>query len=295
VKQVYPGRYLPDSLLDLIVRERVTFSHCVPTILQMLLTAPKAKDVDLSRWKAIIGGSPLSPGLAQAARARGIDLFGGYGMSESCPILGLAQLHPLLGDLTAEQDLHYRSKSGAPAPLVELRTVDANLADVVGDGHSSGEVVARAPWLTQGYLGNAQASEQLWQGGYLHTQDIGYYENGYLKITDRTKDVIKSGGEWISSVQVEDLISQHPDVLETAVFAVKDERWGERPLALVVAKAGCTVCEDAIKQHLDRFSANGVISKYAVPARVLVVDAIEKTSVGKLNKKLLREKYADAG
>ena len=166
------------------------------------------------------------------------------------------------------------------------------MGDVPEDGKTSGEVVARAPWLTQGYLDNADASEALWEGGYLHTQDIGNFDQGYLKITDRIKDVIKTGGEWVSSVQVEDLISQHPAVAETAVFAIKDERWGERPLALVVARAGQAVGEDEIKAHLSRYAEQGLISRYAVPARVLVVEAIEKTSVGKLNKKLLREKYS---
>ncbi|MBN8887682.1 MAG: fatty acid--CoA ligase [Rudaea sp.] len=292
VKQVYPGRYLPDSLIDLIVREQVTFSHCVPTILQMILSSPKAADVDLSRWKAVIGGSALPVGLAQAARARGIDVFGGYGMSETCPVLALAQVHPNLGEVSEERELAIRCKGGAPIPLVELRTVDADMGDVPEDGKTSGEVVARAPWLTQGYLDNADASEALWEGGYLHTQDIGNFDQGYLKITDRIKDVIKTGGEWVSSVQVEDLISQHPAVAETAVFAIKDERWGERPLALVVARAGQAVGEDEIKAHLSRYAEQGLISRYAVPARVLVVEAIEKTSVGKLNKKLLREKYS---
>jgi fatty-acyl-CoA synthase len=292
VKQVYPGRYSPDALLDLIVREKVTFSHCVPTILQMLLTAKKAETTDLRGWKAVIGGSPMPPGLAQAAIARGIDVFGGYGMSETCPILALAQRHSFLGEMTPEQDLYYRCKGGAPVPLVELRTVDAGLHDIETDDRTCAEVVVRAPWLTQGYLGNLEASDVLWQGGYLHTQDIGYYENGYLKITDRIKDVIKTGGEWVSSVQIEDLISQHPAVLETAVFAVKDERWGERPLALIVPKVGQTPGEDEIKAHLRRFSEQGVISRYAVPERVLIVESIDKTSVGKLDKKLLREKYA---
>jgi fatty-acyl-CoA synthase len=292
VKQVYPGRYLPDALLDLIVHEKVTFSHCVPTILQMLLTAKKAETIDLRGWKAVIGGSPMPPGLAQAAIARGIDVFGGYGMSETCPILALAQVHPFLGEMSPEQDLQYRCKGGAPVPLVELRTVDSELHDVETDERGSGEVVVRAPWLTQGYLGNEEASELLWDGGYLHTQDIGYYERGYLKITDRIKDVIKTGGEWVSSVQIEDLISQHPAVLETAVFAVRDERWGERPLALIVPKAGQMPGEDEIKAHLMRYSEQGVISRYAVPGRVLIVASIDKTSVGKLNKKLLREKYA---
>ena len=293
VKQVYPGRYQPDALLELIRREGVTFSHCVPTILQMLLSAPKAQDVDLSGWKVVIGGSALPVGLASAARARGIDLFGGYGMSETAPLLTLAQLDPKLDVAAFEDELHFRCKAGAPVPLVELRTVDENMHDLPFDGETAGEVVVRAPWLTQGYLGNPAASEQLWAGGYLHTQDIGYFEQGYLKVTDRIKDVIKSGGEWVSSVQVEDLLSQHPAVAEAAVFAIKDERWGERPLALVVPKPGQAVSEDELKAHLAHFSEQGVISRYALPVRVLLVESIEKTSVGKLNKKVLRAKYAD--
>jgi fatty-acyl-CoA synthase len=291
VKQVYPGRYLPGELLDLIRREGVTFSHCVPTILQMLLSTPGSTDVDLSRWKVVIGGSALSAGLAQAARARGVDVFGAYGMSETCPILSISQLHPTLGALDGAQELHFRAKAGAPAPLVQLRTVDEHLKDVPADGHSTGEVVARAPWLTQGYLGRPEASDELWAGGFLHTQDIGHFEKGYLKITDRIKDVIKSGGEWVSSVEVEDLISRHPAVAECAVFGVKDEKWGERPVALVIPRSGQRVTEGDVKQHLTAFAEQGVISRYAVPARVLLVEAIAKTSVGKINKKLLREQY----
>ena len=164
--------------------------------------------------------------------------------------------------------------------------------DVPADGQSTGEVVARAPWLTQGYTGDPAASEKLWEGGYLHTQDVGYFENGYLKITDRVKDVIKSGGEWVSSVQVEDLVSQHESVAEVAVFGIADEKWGERPLALVVSKAGHEAREPELLAHLSRFVEQGVISKYALPMRILIVSAIEKTSVGKLNKKVLRERYA---
>ena len=292
VKQVYPGRYLPDALLGLIERENVTFSHCVPTILQMLLTSPRSAGIDLSGWKVIIGGSALPVGLAREARKRGIDVFGGYGMSETCPILSIAQLDPGLGLADEEQELAWRCKAGAPVPLVDLRTVDENMHDVPADGQSTGEVVARAPWLTQGYTGDPAASEKLWEGGYLHTQDVGYFENGYLKITDRVKDVIKSGGEWVSSVQVEDLVSQHESVAEVAVFGIADEKWGERPLALVVSKAGHEAREPELLAHLSRFVEQGVISKYALPMRILIVSAIEKTSVGKLNKKVLRERYA---
>jgi fatty-acyl-CoA synthase len=291
VKQVYPGRYLPEKLAKLIAREGVTFSHCVPTILQMMLCCPEAQDMDLSRWKVIIGGSALPEGLAAAARARGVDLFGGYGMSETCPMLALAQLNPSLGELSPDRELHFRCKAGAPVPLVELRTVDAQMNDVPLDGTSTGEVVVRAPWLTQGYLARPEASEELWKGGYLHTQDIGYFEGGYLKVTDRIKDVIKTGGEWVSSVEIENLISRHAAVAECAVIGVKDDKWGERPLALIVLKPGESVAEDQIKEHLATYAAQGLISRYAVPGRVLTVGAIARTSVGKVNKVALREEY----
>ena len=194
VKQVYPGRYETQRLLELIGCEGVTFSHCVPTVLQMILSAPGSEKVDLSRWKVVIGGSALSAGLARAARDRGIDLFGGYGMSETCPILTLAQLHPHLGDLDEEGALAFRCRAGVPVPLVELRAVDGELRDVPedGHGHASGEIVARAPWLTQGYVGRPEASEELWRSGYLHTQDVGCFELGYLRISDRIKNVIKT-------------------------------------------------------------------------------------------------------
>jgi fatty-acyl-CoA synthase len=216
-------------------------------------------------------------------------------MSETGPLLTLAQLHPHLGTLDEESELHFRTKAGAPLPLVELRTVDEDLRDIPAQPGATGEVVARSPWLTQGYLGQPQASAELWQGGCLHTRDIGFLERGYLKVTDRLKDVIKTGGEWISSVQIEDLISQHPAVAEVAVIGVPDPRWGERPLALVVLRPGTTASEDELRQVLAPPAARGTISKWAVPDRVLIVDAIARTSVGKFDKKRLREQYAGYG
>jgi fatty-acyl-CoA synthase len=281
LKQVYPGRYTPDGLLALIQRERVTFSHCVPTILHMLLNAPASRDVDLSGWKVVIGGSALPKPLAQAAIERGIDVFGGYGMSETCPILTLSQL-----STAVEGSLETRVKAGRPIPLVDLRTVD----DDMQDARTGGEVVVRSPWLTQSYYKEVHNSETLWRGGYLHTGDIGVIDdNGYLQITDRIKDVIKSGGEWISSLDVEDILLQHPSVAEAAVIGVPDERWGERPLALVVARAPTT--EEDLKAHVSQFAIRGVISQWAVPSRVVFVEALDKTSVGKLDKKSMRQKY----
>lgn len=294
VKQVYPGRYVPEQLLRLIEREKVTFSHCVPTILQMLLADPKSRQTDLSRWKVIIGGAALPRALAQQARERGVDIFTGYGMSETCPILTLAQLKPHMRDWDEERQLEIRCKTGLPVPMVELRVVDEEMNDLPHDGKTVGEVVVRAPWLTQGYLKDPQNSEALWRGGYLHTGDIGAIDaEGYLKISDRLKDVIKTGGEWISSLDLEDLILKHPAVAETAVVGLPDPKWGERPLVLVVPNRDRVgqVDETAIRDWLKDFADQGVISKWGIPDRVLIVEAIPRTSVGKLNKKAIREQY----
>jgi len=291
VKQVYPGRYTPDGLLALYQREGVTISHCVPTILHMVLSHPNAAGVDLRGWKLIIGGSALPKGLAQAALARGVDVFAGYGMSETCPVLTLAHVDTdaLNSDHGAALDV--RTLAGRSIPLVDLRIVDSDMRDVPADGKSVGEVVVRAPWLTPGYLHNAEASEALWAGGYLHTNDIGLINSqGYLQITDRLKDVIKTGGEWVSSLDVENVISQYAAVSECAVIGIKDAKWGERPLALVVLKPGQeAVSADDIRQHMQAFVDRGVISKFGIPQTIRFVPSLEKTSVGKLNKKAMRE------
>lgn len=294
VKQVYPGRYAPDALLDLIEREGVTFSHCVPTILHMLLGAAEGRDIDLSDWTVVIGGSALPKGLARQAMELGIDILSGYGMSETGPVLTLAQLTPEMLDGDVDEQLKVRTRTGRPIPLVDLRIVDSDMSDAPHDGKATGEVVVRAPWLTQGYLSNPDASAELWEGGYLHTKDIGTIdEQGYLQVTDRIKDVIKSGGEWVSSLLIEDIISRHEGVSEVAVIGVADDRWGERPLALVVAKQGHALTQEDITAHVRQRADAGEISRYAVPDRITIVDAIDKTSVGKIDKKVLREKYRD--
>jgi fatty-acyl-CoA synthase len=296
VKQVYPGRYLPDVLLGLIGRERVTFSHCVPTILQMMLGSPALAGVDLRAWKVIIGGSALPVPLARKAVEQGIDIIGGYGMSETCPILTLSHLLPKMLDWNLDESVPFRSKAGRAVPLVQLRIVDAQMNDVPHDGASQGEVVVRAPWLTQGYLNEPERSEDLWRGGWLHTGDVGVIDaDGYLKIVDRIKDVVKTGGEWVSSLDIEDLILRVPGVAEAAVVGVPDDRWGERPVALVVVKPdqASPPTEAAIRGQVEEHAKRGVISKYAVPDRVYFVNAIPKTSVGKLDKKVIRANLPD--
>lgn len=292
VKQVYPGRYVPETLLKLLVTEGVTFSHCVPTILQMLLASEAVKQVDLSRWKVIIGGSALPKAMAKQALELGIDVFTGYGMSETCPILTLSHLLPHMEEWDIDAQAEIRSLTGRPVPMVSLRIVDEDMNDMPHDGESQGEVVVRAPWLTQGYVGDPENSEALWAGGWMHTGDIGVInEDGYLKITDRIKDVIKTGGEWISSLDLEGLVLQHPDVAECAVIGIKDDKWGERPLALVVKKPGTDVTEDAIRELIADFAEKGVISRYGIPENIKFVEELPRTSVGKLNKKVMREEH----
>ena len=294
VKQVYPGRYTPENILRLIAEEGVTFSHCVPTILHMLLECPASREVDLSGWKVIIGGSALPRGLALAALERGIDVYGGYGLSETCPILTTALLSRADLEATPEAQLERRTKAGRPLPLVDLRVVDEAMQPQPHDGESTGEVVVRAPWLTQGYLGDAPRSEQLWQDGWLHTGDIGHIDaHGYLKVTDRVKDVIKSGGEWISSIAIEDVVSGVAGVAECAVIGVADERWGERPLVLVrgIDGADTETLPGLVRDAITAEVKAGRLSRWAVPERVMTVTAIARTSVGKIDKKRLRAEY----
>ena len=285
LKQIYPNRYVPNRLAELVCEHKVTFSHCVPTILHMLLDSDAAASADLSNWKLIIGGSALSRGLAERALAKGINLFSAYGLSETCPLLTVAQLDP-----NDEDNLDARLKAGRPAAMVELRVIDDAMNDVIRDGNSVGEVVARAPWLTQSYLKDEDATTELWRGGYLHTGDVGRFdEEGGLIITDRLKDVIKSGGEWISSLTLESIASTVPGVTEVAAISIPDLRWGERPMLLVVKDSHRkNNVQEMIKIAFSEAVAAGVIPKWATPDRIDFVDEIAKTSVGKIDKKKLR-------
>ncbi len=292
LKQVYPGRYAPETLLELIEREKVTFSHCVPTILHMLLKHPSSSKIDLTGWKVIIGGASMSKVLCVEALQHGVDVFTGYGMSETCPILTISHLTPEMMEWSMGEQAEIRCKTGLAIPLVDLKVVGEGQGEVPCDGRTSGEIVVRAPWLTQGYLKDHKNSEKLWEGGYLHTGDVAVRDHlGYVKITDRSKDVLKVGGEWISSLELEDIIIHHPAVAEVAVIGQPDERWGERPLALIVPKPGIEANEKLIQHHVREYADKGHVSKQVVLLKVRTVDAIDKTSVGKINKVALREKY----
>ena len=223
----------------------------------MLVSSPVIKNLDLSRWKVVIGGSALSQGLCKAGLENGINLYTAYGMSETCPLLTVANLKPHMLAWDVERQVEMRCRTGLPVPNVLLEVVDTEGNPLPHDGKTAGEVVVRAPWLTQGYSQDPEKSEELWANGWLHTGDIAFIDaEGYLQITDRVKDVIKTGGEWISSLALEDLISP----------------------------------ED-LKAFFVKFAEAGVIPKYGVPDRVNIVETIAKTSVGKINKKQLRIDY----
>ncbi|MGX1125159.1 fatty acid--CoA ligase [Pseudomonas sp. HLS-6 TE3448] len=289
IKQVYPGRYDPELLVELWRKEKVTFSHCVPTILQMLLNAKGAQAQDFAGWKIIIGGSALNRALYEAAKARGIQLTAAYGMSETCPLVSCAHLNDELLAGNEDERITYRIKAGVPVPLVEAAIIDSDGNFLPADGESQGELVLRAPWLTMGYFREEQKGAELWDGGWLHTGDVATLDSmGVIDIRDRIKDVIKTGGEWVSSLELEDLISRHSAVREVAVVGIADPQWGERPFALLVVREGHSIDARGLKEHLKPFVELGHINKWAIPTQIALVTEIPKTSVGKLDKKRIR-------
>ncbi|MDG1580164.1 fatty acid--CoA ligase [Pseudomonas sp. GOM6] len=289
IKQVYPGRYEPDMLCRLIREEKVTFSHCVPTILQMMLNAPTAQGYDFGGLKVIIGGSALNRALYEASKARGIQLTAAYGMSETCPLISCAHINDELMAGTEDERTTYRIKAGVPVPLVEAALMGADGQLLPADGETQGELVLRAPWLTMGYFNEPQKSAELWEHGWLHTGDVATLDDfGFIDIRDRIKDVIKTGGEWLSSLELEDLISRHAAVREVAVVGIPDPQWGERPFALLVLRDGQELDAKGLKEHLKPFVEQGNINKWAIPSQIAIVTEIPKTSVGKLDKKRIR-------
>ncbi|MDU8603492.1 fatty acid--CoA ligase [Pseudomonas syringae] len=289
LKQVYPGRYDPELLVELWRREKVTFSHCVPTILQMLLNAKSAQDVDFRGWKIIIGGSSLTRSLYQAAKSKGIQLTAAYGMSETGPLISVAHINEELKAGSEDERITYRIKAGVPGMLVEAAIIDQQGNFLPADGETQGELVLRAPWLTGSYFREPEKGAELWAGGWLHTGDVATLDGmGFIDIRDRIKDVIKTGGEWVSSLELEDLCSRHPAVREVAVVGIADPQWGERPFALLVIRDGHQLDAKGLKDHLKPFVEQGHINKWAIPSQIALVTEIPKTSVGKLDKKRMR-------
>lgn len=290
-KQVYPGRYEPEMLLKLLLKEKVTFSHCVPTILNMLVNSPVAKQVDLSKWNVLIGGSALTRGLAKAALELGINVTQGYGMSETAPIMSVVHLNEEQEKLPIEEQLEFRTKAGKIAPFVELKLMDEEGNFLPHDGETVGELVARGPWMTQGYYKEKEASEKLWAGGWLHTGDVATIgPDYYVTIADRVKDVIKTGGEWVSSLDIENLLSQIEGIAESAVVGFPDTKWGERPHAILVIKPDYQekLTPESIKSTLQAKVDSGEINRWYVPDQIKFVPEIPKTSVGKIDKKRIR-------
>ena len=212
-------------------------------------------------------------------------------LSRYVDLIGI-RAFPKFVDWSLDRQADVRTRTGLPAPLVHLEVVDVMGDPLPHDGKSIGEVVVRAPWLTQGYVGDPEESEKLWRDGWLHTGDIGYIdEEEYLRLTDRTEDAIKTGGEWIPSMELEDIICEHEAVGEAAVTRVPDEKYGEKPLALVVLKPGFEgkVDEETIRRFCQEYVRKGALPKHGVPERIALVDAIPRTSVGKVSRRQLRQ------
>jgi len=294
MKQVYPNRLDPGALLEMIDREGVTLTAGVPTILYMLLTHPRAGETRRLRGlKYINGGSALPRGLAEQAQKLGIRIIVGYGMTETAPVLTLAI--PPAHVAGEEQWLDYALRTGWPIPLVDLMVADEELRPVPRDGKTMGEVVVRAPWAAYEYYQAPGKTEEAWRGGWFHTGDIGvWHPDGSLALMDRLKDVVKSGGEWISTTRLEDAISRHPCVAQVAVIGVYHPKWQERPIAVIVPRPGCgdRVTTEEIRGFLMKeFVEKGEMPKWWLPDRVVLAEELPKTSVGKIDKKRLRQQY----
>jgi fatty-acyl-CoA synthase len=294
MKQIYTGKLSPPVVADLIRRERPTFSHCVPTVLQMILLCPEVKEMDLSGWKVMTGGAALTKALARLALERGVDVNVGYGMSETCPVIATSYIRMADAGMDMEGQLAIRTRSGIPTILTDLQVWNESGRPVAANDKESGEIVVRSPWLTQGYVKDPDRGAALWKDGYLHTGDVATVNAKHsLKLSDRIKDVIKSGGEWISSIDLEGLIGLHAAVAEAAVVGLPDPKWGERPYALVVLHADARVGQSELREHIRQFIDRGQISKWAMPEEFVFVAAIPKTSVGKIDKKRIRSEWAN--
>jgi fatty-acyl-CoA synthase len=276
----------PTNIRTMIDLEKPTFTATVPTLINDLFLADSSEPLDMRSFRVIVsGGSPVSPALINAVRERwGVPLLQGWGMTETSPMCCLS-VPPR--DCPPEQQSSWRAMSGRPVPGMEVRIVDQAGAPMPNDGATVGELQLHGPWVTGSY--HQQASpESFTEDGWLRTGDVGSIDaRGYVRITDRTKDVIKSGGEWVSSVELENAIARHPGVFEVAVIGIPDPRWEERPLALVVLRPGASAphveLREFVRPHVPRFG---------VPEYFATVGELPRTSVGKIDKKELRRRFA---
>jgi fatty-acyl-CoA synthase len=295
---VMPDRFLQaQPLAAMIETERVTGGAGVPTIWNDLLHHLDEQGADVSSCRMLmVGGSAAPPALIRAfADRHDIDIVHGWGMTEMSPVGSLA-LPPQGVEPGTEEYWRYKSSQGRLLYGVEGRLVGPDGSIVPSDGESVGELEVRGPWIADCYYANgtetatdlAEAAAKF-DDGWLRTGDVGRLSpNGYLTLTDRAKDVIKSGGEWISSVDLENAVMAHPDVLEASVVGVPDERWGERPLASVVLKPGTSTTVADLRAFLE-----GKVAHWQVPERWALIEEVPKTSVGKFDKKLIRKRFAE--
>ncbi|MFJ7934130.1 long-chain fatty acid--CoA ligase [Sporosarcina sp. NPDC096371] len=288
--QVLPGPGMnPKLLLDLIEQEKVTITAGVPTIWLAVLKEQEQNPRDLSSLRAIVSGGSASPkGLIRAFEEKlGVPFLVGYGMTETTPLVSLSVFTSGMADLTIDEKIDIRALQGLPMPGLEVRIVNEQ-GDAPWDGKTMGELAIRGPWIASEYYKD-ERTEEAFRDGWLYTGDIAVMtEDGYLKLTDRTKDLIKSGGEWISSVDLENALMTHEDVFEAAVIAVPHVKWLERPLACVVLKEGKTAGDETKRQLISYLE--GQFAKLWVPDDVVFLDEIPKTSVGKFLKASLRAK-----
>lgn len=294
-KQVFPGPHLdPQSLLDAFVEQGVTVTAGVPTIWMGILQALDARPDgwDLSRLRAmIVGGSAAPQSMIEGfERRHGIHITHAWGMTEMAPLGTISELSSRERALPEDEQFAYRAKQGLPAPFVEIRARGGD-GLVPWDGATMGELEVRGAWIASSYYEAPDASDRWTDDGWFKTGDIVTIEpNGYIEIQDRSKDLVKSGGEWISTVALENALMGHPAVLEAAVIAVPDEKWAERPLAVVVLREGASATPDELRDSLAPHFA-----KWWLPERFEFVDEIPKTAVGKFRKTALRERFATAG
>ncbi|HET7043838.1 MAG TPA: AMP-binding protein, partial [Gaiellaceae bacterium] len=294
-KLVFPGPYLdPESLLDDFVEEEVTWTAGVPTIWLGILQALDANPGrwDLSRMKGMLaGGSAVPRALIAAYKQRhGLTVVQGWGMTETSPVASVTDFPGELRQADEETQFDFAAMAGLPLPLVEIRA-RVGEEEIPWDADAMGELEVRGPWVASGYFDNEEQADRWTDDGWFRTGDIcSIHPKGFIQIKDRSKDVIKSGGEWISSVELENALMAHPAVAEAAVIAVPDPKWAERPLAAVVIKPGAAAGADELREFLAPQFA-----KWWLPDRIEFVDEIPKTSVGKFRKTELREMFAGAG
>jgi fatty-acyl-CoA synthase len=284
---VLTGRFLQaEPLCRLIEQERPTFSGAVPTIWADLLRYSEDHPVDLSSIRMIVcGGSAVPRTLIEGFRRKhGVRIVQAWGMTETSPLAAVA--HAPTGT-PAEEEMDWAAKTGRIVPGVELRIVGDDGNPLPWDGEAVGEIEVRGPWITASYY--RDPAPEKFDDGWLRTGDVGSVEpNGFIQITDRAKDVIKSGGEWISSVELEGHLMAHPEVIEASVVGVPDPRWTERPLACVVRKPGSDVTAAQLREFLAER-----IARWQLPERWAFIDEVPKTSVGKFDKKVLRARHTD--